>query len=86
MIDILKSDLEIKYKNFWYDIGVKLQRHIKGIVQISVLGKEVFIKIFIEKFNYQIVYSFDYRLNDNSILQHILNGLQYNIYKEVFKD
>lgn len=86
MIDILKSDLEIKYKNFWYDIGVKLQKQIKGIVQILVLGNEVFVKIFIEKFNYQTVYSYDYRLNDNDILQHILNGLQYNIYKEVFKN
>lgn len=82
MIDILKSELDVVYKNFWYDIGIKLQRHIKGIIQVLVLGNEVFI----EKLNYQIVYSFDYRLKHNDILQHILNGLQYNIYKEVFKD
>lgn len=85
MLDILKSNLPLEYQNFWYDIGVKVQKHINGVVQVLVFGNDINIKIFIEKFNYGIYFSFPYNLKEEGILQHILNGVQLKIYEEVFK-
>ena len=85
MLDILKSDLPLEYQNFWYDMGVKVQKHINGVVQVLVFEKDINIKIFIEKFNYGIYFSFPYRLTDKEILQHILDGIQLKVYEEVFK-
>ena len=85
MFDILKSNLPLEYKNFWYNIGVKVQKYINGVVQVLVFGQDINIKIFIEKFNYGINFSFPYNLKEEEILQHILNGIQLKIYEEVFK-
>ena len=87
MLDILKSDLPLKYQNFWYNIGVKVQKHINGVVQVlfDSTSTQIIIKVFIEKFNYGIYFSFPYRLEDKEILQHILNGIQLKVYEEVFK-
>ena len=30
----IKSDLPLEYKNFWYDMGVKVQKHINGVVEV----------------------------------------------------
>ena len=87
MLDILKSDLPLEYQNFWYDMGVKVQKHINGVVQVlfDTTNTQIIIKVFIEKFNYGIYFSFPYRLTDKEILQHILNGIQLKLYEEVFK-
>ena len=87
MLDILKSDLPLEYQNFWYDMGVKVQKHINGVVQVlfDTTNTQIIIKVFIEKFNYGIYFSFSYRLTDKEILQHILNGIQLKVYEEVFK-
>ena len=85
MLDILKSDLPLKYQNFWYDMGVKVQKHINGVVQVLFDTNTQIIKVFIEKFNFGIYFSFPYRLTDKEILQHILNGIQLKVYEEVFK-
>ena len=87
MLDILKSDLPLEYQNFWYDMGVKVQKYINGVVQVlfDSNNTQIIIKVFIEKFNYGIYFSFPYRLTDKEILQHILNGIQLKIYEEVFK-
>lgn len=87
MLDILKSDLPLEYQNFWYDMGVKVQKHINGVVQVlfDSTNTQIIIKVFIEKFNYGIYFSFPYRLTDKEILQHILNGIQLKVYEEVFK-
>ena len=87
MLDILKSDLPLEYQNFWYDMGVKVQKHINGVVQVlfDTTNTQIIIKVFIEKFNYGIYFSFQYRLTDKEILQHILNGIQLKIHEEVYK-
>ena len=87
MLDILKSNLPLEYQNFWYDMGVKVQKHINGVVQVlfDTTNTQIIIKVFIEKFNYGIYFSFPYRLTDKEILQHILNGIQLKVYEEVFK-
>lgn len=87
MLDILKSDLPLEYQNFWYDMGVKVQKHINGVVQVlfDSTNTQIIIKVFIEKFNFGIYFSFPSRLTDKEILQHILNGIQLKVYEEVFK-
>lgn len=87
MLDILKSDLPLEYQNFWYDMGVKVQKHINGVVQVlfDTTSSQIIIKIFIEKFNFGVYFSFPYILKDKEILQHILNGIQLKVYEEVFK-
>lgn len=87
MLDILKSDLPLEYQNFWYDMGVKIQKRINGVVQVlfDSTNTQIIIKVFIEKFNFGIYFSFPYRLTDKEILQHILNGIQLKVYEEVFK-
>ena len=87
MLDILKSDLPLEYQNFWYDMGVKVQKYINGVVQVlfDTTSTQIIIKIFIEKFNFGVYFSFPYRLTDKEILQHILNGIQLKVYEEVFK-
>lgn len=87
MLDILKSDLPLEYQNFWYDMGVKVQKHINGVVQVlfDSTNTQIIIKVFIEKFNFGIYFSFPYRLTDKEILQHILNGIELKVYEEVFK-
>ncbi len=87
MLDILGSDLPIEYKNFWYDMGVKVQKHINGVVEVlfDSTSYNIIIKIFIEKFNFGIYFSFPFRMTDDGILQHILNGIQLKVYEEVFK-
>jgi hypothetical protein len=88
MLDILKSDLPLEYQNFWYDMGVKVQKYINGVVQVlfDITNTQIIIKIFIEKFNYGMYFTFPYRLTDKEILQHILNGIQLKVYEEVFKE
>ena len=87
MLDILKSNLPLEYQNFWYDMGVEVQKHINGVVQVlfDTTNTQIIIKVFIEKFNYGIYFSFPYRLTDKEILQHILDGIQLKVYEEVFK-
>lgn len=87
MLDILKSDLPLEYQNFWYEMGVKVQKHINGVVQVlfDSTNTQIIIKVFIEKFNFGIYFTFPYRLTDKEILQHILNGIQLKVYEEVFK-
>lgn len=87
MLDILKSNLPIEYQNFWYEMGVKVQKHINGVVQVlfDTTSTQIIIKVFIEKFNFGIYFSFPYTLKDEEILQHILNGIQLKVYNEVFK-
>ena len=87
MLDILKSNLPLEYQNFWYDMGVKVQKHINGVVQVlfDSTSTQIIVKVFIEKFNFGIYFSFPYRLTDKEILQHILNGIQLKVYEEVFK-
>lgn len=87
MKDILKSNLPLKYQNFWYDMGVKLQKRIKGVVQVFVTPTGLIeIKVFIEKFNYGMYFSFPYELTVDKILQEILSEVESKIYKEVFKN
>ena len=87
MLDILKSDLPLEYQNFWYYMGVKVQKYINGVVQVlfDSTNMQIIIKVFIEKFNYFIYFSFPYRLTDKEVLQHILYGIQLKVYEEVFK-
>lgn len=88
MIDILKSNLPLEYQNFWYEMGVKVQKHINGVVQVlfDTTNTQIIIKVFIEKFNFGMYFTFfTYRLTDKEILQHILNGIQLKVYEEVFK-
>lgn len=89
MIDILKTELPIKEKNFWYDIGVVLTKRIKGIIQIlyNDFENSIVVKIIIEKFNYSICMQFPrWKLFEQTeVLNQILNAVRYNIYEEVFK-
>ena len=87
MLDILKSNLPIEYQNFWYEMGVKVQKHINGVVQVlfDSISTQIIIKVFIEKFNFGIYFSFPYTLTDKEIFQRILNGIQLKVYEEVFK-
>lgn len=68
-------------------MGVKVQKYINGVVQVlfDITSSQIIIKIFIEKFNFVVYFSFPYNLKDKEILQHILNGIQLKIYEEVFK-
>lgn len=87
MLSILKSNLPLEYKNFWYHIAVKLQKQINGIVEVGIetITNQIIIKIFIVKFNFRLSFSFPYYLKDNEILQYILNEIQLKLYEEVFK-
>lgn len=89
MIDILKSELPINEKNFWYEIGVILTKQIKGVIQIlfNDIENSIVVKIFIERFNYSIYMSFPrWKLFEQTeLLNQILNAVRYNIYEEVFK-
>ena len=86
MKEILKSDLPLKYQNFWYNIGVEVQKQINGVVQVFVTPTGLIeIKVFIEKFNYGMYFSFPYELTVDKILQEILSEVESKIYKEVFK-
>lgn len=89
MIDILKSELPINEKNFWYNIGVVLQKRIKGIIQIlfNDIENSIVVKIYIEKFNYSVCMQFPrWKLFEQTeLLNQILNAVRYSIYEEVFK-
>ena len=89
MIDILKSELPINEKNFWYNIGAVLQKRIKGIIQIlfNDIENSIVVKIVIEKFNYTVCMQFPrWKLFEQTeLLNQILNDVRYNIYEEVFK-
>lgn len=89
MIDILKSELPINEKNFWYNIGDILQKRIKGIIQIlfNDIENSIVVKIAIEKFNYSICMQFPrWKLFEQTeLLNQILNAVRYRIYEEVFK-
>lgn len=89
MIDILKSELPINEKKFWYEIGVILTKRIKGVTQIlfNDIENSIVVKIFIERFNYSICMSFPrWKLFERDELSNqILNAVRYNIYEEVFK-
>lgn len=68
-------------------LELKYKKHINGVVQVlfDSSSTQIIIKVFIEKFNFGIYFSFPYRLTDKEILQHILNGIQLKVYEEVFK-
>ena len=88
MIDILKSELPINEKNFWYDIGVELTHRINGVVQIlfNDMENSIIVKIFIEKFNYSINMSFNrWEFIDKYELNNILDFVRDSIYEQVFK-
>lgn len=89
MIDILKSELPINEKNFWYDIGVELTNRINGVVQIlfNDMENSIIVKIFIEKFNYSINMSFKRWefIEQYELLNNILDFVRYSIYEQVFK-
>lgn len=86
MKEILKSDLPLKYQNFWYNIGVEVQKQINGVVQVFVTPTGLIeIKVFIEKFNYGIHFSFQYKVIYEDVLQDILDDIKNKVYKEVFK-
>ena len=89
MLDILKSKLPIREKNFWYEIGVVLTKQIKGVVQIlfNDMENSIIVKIFIEKFNYNIAISFNRWefIEQNELLNNILDFVRCSIYEEVFK-
>lgn len=89
MLDILKSKLPIQEKNFWYKIGVELTERINGVVQIlfNDMENSIIVKIFIEKFNYNIAISFnrwDF-IEQYKLLNNILDFVRCSIYEEVFK-
>ena len=89
MCDILKSNIDLSSKNFWYNIGVTIQKRVKGIVQVLFCENEnsIIIKIFFEKINYNV--SFKFHLNclyeRTTVLNNICDGLRYDIYEKVFK-
>ena len=89
MLDILKSELPIQEKNFWYEIGVILTKRINGVVQIlfNDMKNSIIVKIFIEKFNYNISISFNRWefIEQNKLLNNILDFVRCSIYEEVFK-
>lgn len=89
MIDILKSKLPIQEKNFWYEIGVVLTKQINGVVQIlfNDIENSIIVKIFIEKFNYNIAISFNRWefIEQYELLNNILDFVRHSIYEEVFK-
>ena len=89
IIDILKSDLRINEKNFWYNIGVILTKRINGIIQIlyNSLDDSIIVKIFHERFNYSICMQFPrWKLfEERELINQILNAVRYKIYEEVFK-
>ena len=87
MIDILKSELPINGKNFWYDIGVELTHRINGVVQIlfNDMENSIIVKIFIEKFNYSINMSFNRWefIDKYELLNNILDFVRDSIYEQV---
>lgn len=89
MIDILKSDLSLHEKIFWYDIGVSLSKRIKGVIQLlfNELENSIVIKIFIERFNYTISMSFNrYTLFEHSLLlDKIIKFINYSIEHEIYR-
>ena len=89
MLDILKSELPIREKNFWYEIGVRLTKRINGVVQIlfNDMENSIIVKIFIEKFNYNISISFNHWkfIEQYELLNNILDFVRCSIYEEVFK-
>ena len=89
MIDILKSELPINEKNFWYNIGAILQKRIKGKIQIlfNDIENSIVVKIFIEKFNYSICNAFPIweHTEEHEVINMILDYIKYNIYEEIFK-
>lgn len=89
IIDILNSELNIKEKKFWYDIGAILTKKINGIIEIlyNSLDDSIIVKIFHERFNYSICMQFPrWKLFEESeLINQILNTVRYKIYDEVFK-
>lgn len=89
MEDILKSNLPVNEKNFWYSAGAKIQRRVKGIVQVfyNNIENTIVIRIFFEKFNYSISSSFPrwQLIDETNVINQILNSVRFNIYEEIFK-
>ena len=89
MVDILKSNLDYKYINFWFDVGIKVKINIKGDVNVyfDATFLIVIIKIYIKKFNYGINFTFNYNLLEDKeiIIQKILQSIKFKVYKEVFE-
>lgn len=87
--DILKSNLSVNEKNFWYDAGVQIQQSVKGIVQVfyNEIEDMIVFRIFFEKFNYSISNSFSrWQLIDKiDVTNQILTTIRYSIYEEIFK-
>lgn len=87
--DILKSNLSVNEKNFWYDAGVQIQQSVKGIVQVfyNEIEDMIVFRIIFEKFNYTISNSFSrWKLIDKiDVINQILGKIRYSIYKEIFK-
>lgn len=89
MYNILKSNIDIRAKNFWYDIGMTIQKRVKGIVQVLYCENDnsIIIKIFFKKINYNV--SFKFYLNclyeRINVLNNICDELRYDIYEKMFK-
>ena len=89
MLDILESELPIQEKNFWYEIGVILTKQINGVIQIlfNDVENSIIVKIFIEKFNYNISISYNRWefIEQYELLNNILDFVRCSIYEQVFK-
>ena len=89
MEDILKSNLPLNEKNFWYSVGAKIQSRVKGIVQVFYdnIENTIIIRTFFEKFNYTISNSFPCWLliEETNVINQILDSIRFSVYKEIFK-
>ena len=89
MEDILKAEIPINEKNFWYGAGAKIQKRVKGIVQVFYNKNDnlIVIKIFFEKFNYSInsVFPRWQLIDETNVINKVLNAVRFNIYEEIFE-
>ena len=89
MEDILKSKLSATAKSFWYGVGVKIQKRVKGVVQVlyNEITNSIVIKIFFEKFNYIINTEFPCSklLEESFVVNSVLNSVRFNIVEELFE-
>lgn len=89
MEDILKSDIPLTSKNFWYGVGAKIQKSVKGVVQVFFkFNNSVVIKIFFESINYSINTEFPCKssIDERFIIDEVLNSIYSNIRAELFKE
>lgn len=89
MVEIDEANLRNEIVLFWYDIKSSLERHIKGKIEMlyDTNSHCIYIKIELINFNQNFRFSFPSIMEDKiDLINHILNEIQYEMYKLTFNN